>query len=247
MKKRILSFLAAAVLLLLLPLSLAGADGASYWDAAANAYLYDEPHYGIVICRQMNVRDRASTSGKAYGSIKNGQPVTILGVTEKGDFYVLDLASCGFAGYSTGDYGYAKSSLIKMDPEFIATTKLTNLYATPWSTEKKNGEQTNRFFLIIDQHNEWFAVQAMEGSPGSAFIRSRDIGQYTPQYQSMYVVTWDTALYDDNMNHIQNVKRFTTGSMLDASGDYSLVVFNEGTASELQAWILSQYLAPIFN
>ena len=244
--KRILSLI-AALLLLSLPFSCALADGAASWDPATQSYLYTGGRYGIVLCTRMNVRDQPSTRGNSYGSIKNGQPVTILGVTEKGDFYVLDLASCGFAGYSTGDYGYAKSSLIKMDPEFIATTKLTNLYATPWSTEKKNGEQTNRFFLIIDQHNEWFAVQAMEGSPGSAFIRSRDIGQYTPQYQSMYVVTWDTALYDDNMNHIQNVKRFTTGSMLDASGDYSLVVFNEGTASELQAWILSQYLAPIFN
>ena len=247
MKKRILSLLTAAVLLMLLPLSLAGADGASYWDAESRSFMYQEPRYGIVICRQMNVRNTASTGGTSYGSIKNGQPVKILGVSENNDFYVLDLESCGFAGQYPGAYGYAKASLIKMDPSFIATSKLINLYATPWSTEKKNGEQTNRFFLIIDQYNDWFAVQAMESSPGTAFIRARDVSPFSNSY-SMYVVTWDAPLLDESTwAQFSSVKRYTTCSLFNVSGDYSLIVFNEGTASEMRGWINSQYIAPIYN
>ena len=58
MKKRILSILAAAVLFLLIPLSFAGADydSSSYWDSSANAYLYNTPHTGIVLCTRMSVR-----------------------------------------------------------------------------------------------------------------------------------------------------------------------------------------------
>ena len=86
MFRRILSLLAA--LLFLLPLSVAGADGeASYWDETIQAMRYDQPHYGVVICNQMNVRNRASTSGSAYGKIRNGQPVKILGITSDGKFY----------------------------------------------------------------------------------------------------------------------------------------------------------------
>ena len=151
MKKCLLVLLAVTVLALL-SLSVASADPAAYWDDATQSYLYYAPHYGIVICRQMNVRDRAATNGQTYGSIKNGQPVKILGISQNGSFYVLDLASCGFQNTGAATVGYAKSSLIKIDPEFLATTKLTNLYATPWSTSLKNGEQTGRFFLIVDHY-----------------------------------------------------------------------------------------------
>ena len=50
MFRRILSLL-AAMLIMLLPLSVAGADGeAAYWDETIQAMRYDQPHYGVVIC-----------------------------------------------------------------------------------------------------------------------------------------------------------------------------------------------------
>ncbi len=249
MKNRILSVLLAALFLfLLLPASIAGADGASYYDSTYNAYMYSEPHYGIVICTKMNVRDRASTSGKSYCSIRNGQPVRILGVTTDNNFYILDLDSCGKTN-NPGGYGYAKRSLIKIDPEFIATTKLTNLYATPWSTELKNGEQNNRFFLIIAESGDWYAVQAAESNPGTAFVRRYEVGTYsTYGYYDKYVVTWDAPAYDiSSWATLANVKRFTVGSWQGTSGDYTILLFNEGAANQYTAYIPTQYVAPIRN
>ena len=248
MKTRLLSLLLAAMLLLLLfPLSVAGADGVSFWDAESRSFIYTEPKYGIVICRQMKVRNNPSTGGAEYGQITNGQPVKILGVSENNDFFVLDLQSCGFAGQAAGAYGFAKASLIKEDPEFLVTTRTTNLYATPWTVEKKNGEQ-NRTFLILAENNGWYAVQTNDGSPGTSFIRMQDVGQYSPAYGSMYVITANAELYDENTwAQFQTVKRLTIGSRLDVSGDYSLLVFNEGQGNEMRGWILTQYIAPLRN
>lgn len=246
MKTRLLIVLSVVVLLLLC-VSVAAADAPSYWDAASQSNLYYEARYGIVICRQMNVRDRASTNGKSYGQIKTGQPVKILGISSDGNFYMLDLASCGFKSTGSATYGFAKSSLIKADPQFIASTKLTNLYATPWSTALKNGEQSGRFFLIIDQNYNWYAVQATESGVGTSFIMNSDIGNYS-NYQTKYVVTWETQLLDENTwNQIQTLKRFSVGTLYSMNGDYTLLVFDEGQPTEIRGWVSNQYIAPIIN
>lgn len=245
MKNRILSLLLAAILLcLFLPLSAAGADGASYWDAASRSYLYYEPHYGIVICRQMSVRNQPSTRGSTYCQIKNGQPVKILGASENGDFYVLDLASCGVKNAAPGAFGFAKSALIKMDPEYYYAASNTYLYATPWGDGKMNGEQTGRYFLIISAGNGWYAIQTNDSAPGTSFIKA---SQVAAVYQSKYVVTWDAPVYDDAGNQIQIVKRFTTGFLTNMNGESAQLVFNRGQANEFSAWIALQYIAPLLN
>lgn len=247
MSKRVLSLL-AALLFLLLPLSVAGADGeASYWDPAYQAMCYEEPHYGIVLCRQMNVRNKASTSGSAYGQIKNGQPVKILGITSDSKFYVLDLQSCGFSNAAPGSFGYAKSSLIKMDPTFFYASSTTDLYATPWGDGKKNGEQGKRYFLIVSAYGSWYAVQTMESTPGTSFVRA---GSIYPSYQSKYVVIWDTPLYEDENTStpFRTVKRYSlTGQLLNIIGDRTLLSFNESGADQFLAWIPSQCIAPVIN
>ena len=245
MKKRILALLTALVMLvLLLPLSFAAADG-SYWDAASRSFFYNEPRYGIVICRQMNVRNKASTGGSSYGQIKNGQPVKILGFAEDDRFYVLDLESCGFKNVAPGSYGYAKSSLIKIDPEFFYAAGTIDLYATPWGDGLKNGEQGKRFFLILSEGNGWYAVQTSESSPGTSFVKASAV---SAAYLSRYVVTWDAPLYDESTGaQIQVAKRFTTGRLINMTGERALLIFNEGTANELRAWISLQYIAPCLN
>ena len=247
MFKRVLSLL-AALLLLILPLSVAGADGeASYWDASYQAMRYDEPHYGIVICRQMNVRNKASTSGNTYGQIKNGQPVKILGISSDGNFYVLDLQSCGFAGAAPGSFGFAKSSLIRMDPTFFYAYSMTDLYATPWGDGKKNGEQGNRYFLVISRNDSWYAVQTMDTTPGTSFVRA---GSVRMSYQSKYLVTWDAPLYEDEYTTapFRTVSRYgLTGRLINMRGDRTMLLFNEGTAEEFSAWIPSLYIAPVIN
>ena len=259
MKKRIISLLTATILLLLLPLSFSGADngtyndayGSTYWDSTNGAYMYNQPHYGIVICRQLSVRNRPSTSGSSYETLTNGKPVKILGYVPQSyngeEYYVVERAAGGFIS-NTGNtsYGYVKASLVKMDPEFIFADRLLNLYTTPWGDGQKNGEQRNRYFLVLSQYSNWYAVQTMESNPGTSFIRSSDI--YSSYYSKKVVVVWDTDLYDEeSMYKIQSVSRFTSGRQVDVSGGYTLVVFNEGAPNEFRAWINTMYIARVIN
>ena len=248
MKKRLLVFLAVAALLVLAAFS-AMADGPNYWDSTTNTYQYYAPSYGIVICRQMTVRDRPSTNGASYGMIKNGQPVKILGKSQDGNFYMVDLASCGFQNAGDATVGYVKSSLIKIDPQFLASTKLTDIYATPWSTQLKIGEHVDRFWLVIDQNYNWYAVQAMESSVGAGFILSSDVGNYSG-YQQKYLITWDNVplLDEASWSQIQTLKRFSVGTFVQMGGnDYTLLVFNQGQPNEFRGWVSDQYIAPIIN
>ncbi len=248
MKKRFLALLLAAVLLL--AAGSAAADGPMSWDYSMQAYTYAESHYGIVLCTKMTVWQQAAAKGKSYGSLKNGQPVKILGVTQNGDFYVVDLESCGVNGAAPGEWGYVKASLIKLDPEFVATTKRpTILYATPWGHGTRNGEQNGRFLLIIEQYGNWNAVQTCEGSPGTSFVKAQDLGQYTQYGQNLRVITWDkTPCLDQNTwTQISTLKRFTVGNCIGYSGDYYLMTFNEGAADEFTGLVPCLYTAPIVN
>ncbi len=253
MKKRLLVFLVAAVLLSLLSLSAALADigsanVATYWDSVSQANLFYEPHYGIVTCRNMTIRDRAATSGTSYGSIKNGQPVKILGISGDGNFYMIDLASCGFQNTGAATYGFGKASLIKIDPQFLACTRLTDIYATPWSTSLKIGEHVDRYWLVLDQNYGWYAVQAMESTAGTGFILSSDIGYYS-NYQQKYIITWNNVPLLDEYSWAQTrtLDRFSVGNVYSVSGDYTLLVFNEGQATEYRGWVSNQFVAPIIN
>ena len=105
--------------------------------------------------------------------------------------------------------------------------------------------QNNRAFLVISAVPGWYAVQATDSTPGSAFIRAKDIAL---DNSGRYVVTWDTDLYDDNtMAKSGVVKRFTVGSLIGISGEFSRMVFNEGKDNEFRAWVKSQFVAPVIN
>lgn len=257
MKRKFLLILTAVILCLLLPLTAASADGASYPYVSTPGQSYDGSFYGVVICSQMSVRNQPSTSGNSYGTIKNGQPVRILGsVTNRNtEFYMIDLASCGLKGTPTETYGYAKANLIKAYPEYIHVTSLTNLYATPWGDGMKNGEQTNRFFLVISENNNWYAVQSTVSSAGSAFIRTSDAprrnrpsSSLTPSYNTSttsYIVTGKATVYDEfSMAMLQKVDSDTPCELISVNGEYSLVLFNKGLRNEFRAWIRSEYISP---
>lgn len=263
----------SAVSIILLVLSFiiittAAADGEMYFDENAKAFMFNEPHYGIVICTQMNVRSDASTRSKSYGKIKNGMPVKILGITDRAEFYVLDLQSCGIINQNPGSYGYVKANLVKIDPWFVYLQKLTYLYATPWSidiempemtadtttwniqppTKLKNGEQDGRSFLIIGQQNNWYAVQSAESAPGTAFIRARDIPTNDLDYMNTYVTTWEAPLLNTtNKAQIKTIERFTLGELKGFDGDYALMTFYQGTENEITGYIDKLYIAPLLN
>lgn len=255
------------LLLAALAVSSALADGELAWDSETHSYYFTTPHYGIVICTKLTVRCEANTRAKSYGALKNGQPVKILGITEKSDFYILDLPSCGFNNTAEATIGYVKTGMIKIDPEYIYSSKLLNLYATPWSSyssyqyintpKLKNGEQNGRYFIVIEQSDNWYAVQATDEKAGSAFIRIRDVPinnvsspdingfYYTP---ARYVVTWDAPIFQESTwAQMDAVKKYTAGELLAENGDYLLLVFEKGTANETRGYVNKLYLAPIIN
>ena len=264
--KIVLAFI--LVLSTVLSVSISSADGDMYFDETTKAFMFNEPHYGIVICTQMNVRADASTRSKSYGKIKNSMPVKILGITDRAEFYVLDLQSCGITNQDPGSYGYVKANLVKIDPWFVYLQKLTYLYATPWNadigmpeitadmstwivqppTKLKNGEQDGRSFLIIGQQNNWYAVQSAESAPGTAFIRSKDIPTDDLNYMNTYVITWEAPLLSkESKAQIKTIDRFTLGELKSIEGDYALMTFFQGTENEITGYIDRLYIAPLLN
>lgn len=250
---RILTLLLAGILLPALAVFPAQADGigdaATYnWSPSSGGTGYSDSHYGIVTATRLTVRSQPSTRASSLGTIKNGQPVKILGTSADDEFFMVDLQSCGIPSVEPGAAGYVKASLVRRDPVFLATTKTTSLYATPWTQALKNGEQSNRFFLVLEQSNNWYAVQTLESSAGTSFIRSRDVGQYSPSYPGLYVVTWDAPVFDESTwAQTRTAKRFTPASLVSSSGDNVLMVFNPGTGNEYRGWISAQYIAPLVN
>ena len=252
-RTRFLSFALALVMLSVLFVSQAFADGYAlyYWDPAMGLYMYNGTHTGIVLCTQLTVREKPSTSAASLGTVKNGHPMLILGISQIGNpnnaFYLVDLPSCGAKNADPGSVGYVKASLVKMDPYFVATTKSTNLYATPWSTDYKNGEQNNRFFLVIEEYPNWYAVQTANDSAGTSFIRTSDVGWYSSGVEKR-VITWETPVYDETTwAQIQTVKRLTVASFVTVSGDYTLLVFNEGKSNQFRGWVPTYCVAPLVN
>ncbi len=248
---RFLSLVLTLVLLSALLVPPAFADYATtYWDPAMGLYLYNGNHVGIVLGTKLTVREKPATNAPSLGSVKNGKPVKILGITKLNDpnnaFYLVDLPSTGIKNADPHSVGYIKVSLMKMDPYYIAVKKLTNLYATPWSTELKNGEQNDRFFLVIDEGPNWYAVQTTSDSAGTSFIRAGDVANYSKGVLQ-YVVTWETPLYDEyTWAQTRTVKRFTVGRLISSGGDYVLLAFSDKNG-EYRGWIPYENASPLVN
>ena len=211
----------------------------------AASYAEDSTYYsertGTVICTQLTVRSTPSTNGKSCGKLKNGQTCTIIGRT--GDWYIIDLASCGFKNYPEGT-GYAKASLIVEDPRWIVLTKYTVMYADPWSMQKSNGEQSSRVLQVISE-NEWlYCVQTRETTAGSSFILKSDVGQYSnPDEYNFVVVGGDAALYDDTLSEqIATLKTFDIVQFIVSRDNFYKVRFEDSVG-----WVKKTQLQRIIN
>ncbi len=156
-------------------------------------YLSPYSHQGTVVCRQCNVRSSPKTSASSYGKLKNGQTCTIIG--EYGEWTMVDLSSCGF---NDQGYGFVKKGLIETDPYWIVLTQYTYLYATPWQMNgSRNGEQSDRVMLVIEEQYPWYAVQCCENTPGTSFVYFGDVKQYSQPGQNLHVIAEDQVpVYD---------------------------------------------------
>ena len=210
-------------------------------------YYYNYAHPGTVICTQLTVRTDPSTTASEYGKLKNGQSCSILG--QYGEWYIIDLASCNYKDHPTG-YGFAKEALIKQDPYWIVLTQYTYMYTTPWQkANKRNGEQSGRVCLVIEEEYPFYAIQCREYTAGTSFVFQWDVGQYSKAGQNLYVCVEDSIpIYDSPWGQqIKTVDKFTIVDVDSVSGIYSHIVVNAGTAKEFSGWIQSQYIQKIIN
>jgi len=215
-------------------------------DEDISPYLYAEPHPGIVVCTQLTVRNRPATGGKQIGQLKNMQICTIVG--KYNDWYILDTYESGLPSDAYA-YGYAKDSLILQDPYWVVTTKYTPLYCSPWRMDNlRNGEQSGRVLLVIEENYPWYCVQCKESTAGSSFVRREDIGQYSTAEQNLYVVVQDKAeLLSEDWAPVETLSRTTIADVIETRGAYSHVRLYAGTDKETIGWILSKYLQRIVN
>ena len=210
-------------------------------------YYYQYSHTGTVICTQLTVRTEPSTSAREYGVLKNGQSCTILG--KYGDWYIIDLSSCNYKNYPSG-YGFAKESLIEQDPFWIVLTKYTDMYANPWRiSNKKNGEQSGRVMLVIEENYPFYNVQCRESTAGSSFIYTWDVGQFSSPGQNLHVIVEDNVpiLDPDNGIVFKKLSKYTIVNVKSVSGEYSLVALDYDTITEYLGWVKTQYVQRIAN
>ncbi len=210
-------------------------------------YLYPYSHTGTLVCSRATVRKSPSASSGEYGKLKNGQTCVIVG--KYNEWLIIDLASCNFNSNPSG-YGYVKEGLIKSDPYWIVTTQYTYLYATPWqSANLRNGEQSNRVFLVIEENYPFYAVQCTESTAGSSFIYQWDIGRYSKDGQDLYVIAEDKVPILDGPygRQTSTLERFTIVNVTGYNGEYYYVTVNVGTNNEFSGWVKSQYCQKIIN
>ena len=244
MKKNWLKVVSLLVTLaLLLSVTVAFADN-------YDNYLFPYRYSATVIATRVSVRSGPSVRSSSYGQLKNGQTFMIVG--RYNDWYIVDLDSCKFSRDSSG-YGFLQASFVKENPSWIVVPGSTFLYATPWQQpdgiQHKNGQQSNRVYLVIEQQPPFYAVQLCENSPGTAFIYMNDVPRYSYEGQDLYVCVEDKVpMYDAPWgNKRSSVSRFTVVNVIENYDGFYEVVVNYGTANEYTGWVQEQYFQKVIN
>lgn len=188
MKKfaRILLFL-LTITVLALPVLAYASEGDTYWDF---------PKSGVVLCNYASCRKAPSLSNQPerYGGLSNGKQILVLG--ENSQFYIVDLASTGFANKGVC-YIYKKYILV--DYNYITLKEDTVTWATPYGNLANGEKSAGTRLLVIEETNDYVAVQLNEGKSGTGFIRKNVISssnQYQESASNKVLVTANTlAVY----------------------------------------------------
>ena len=203
---------------------------------------------GIVISTNVAVRVSPSTSADSYGQLHNGDSCMILG--RMGDWYVIDLASCGLKDDLEG-FGYAKASLIEESPRWIILTEYTVLYSDPWGTGDSNGEKSAGTPLLVTHENwEYYCVQTRGESAGASFVRKSDVGNYSSSYYAKYIVVdGDAPVYDCNNTDVilGKLKTQDIVEVISYGLEYSQIIYTSKDGYTYNGLVRTQNLNPIIN
>lgn len=222
--------------------------------AAADTNPYEQYYYkfskpGIVISEAVRVYSEPSESSTSYGTSPVGYPCKVLGTYE--EWSIVDLSLFEFDEHPdlTG-YGFIKSAFVIENPYWIVLNNSTRLYSTPWETDKKENAEISGVYLIIEDHDPFYAVKHNLGLTGTSFVYKSDVGQYTREGQVFYVVVKKITplLATPGGEQTNEVYRGTVVLVDEQTEEYlHVVITDDFTGETLTGWIKREYLQIVVN
>lgn len=125
---------------------------------------------GVVISQNVSLREQPSTGATRIASIPNGAVLDLLD-EQNGWYYVSYYDGSGAAPLQ----GWTRVDFIVRDPQFITTTMLTYVYATPTRSAKKVGQLVaGTQLVVIGEYNDFWVVNLRSAS---GFIYKPDVSE----------------------------------------------------------------------
>lgn len=130
--------------------------------------------YGQIICEAANMREEPDVTSEKVLRVKNGVTFEIMGeiADARQDRQENGEVVMWYKVRYDDKEGFLKQDLVVNAEDYLITRQTTNLFATPWSIDKRTGEITkNQKLLVIEENEEWYAVSY---GIRSGFIRKDD-------------------------------------------------------------------------
>ncbi len=219
-------------------------DGNPYQDS-----YYDIPSSGMVVSFEAPIMPTPSSEDVPLGKLEAGTMCRILGIYDNDGFlwYIVDLAI--FDGFDA-EYGFIGYMYMIENPSWIMLAKPTTIYSTAWFNDHLfyNGRSITGLVVVLDEDEEFYAVQYMNHFGGTSFLVKNHVKPYSQEGHDLYILPIGAPVYDDSRNQIGELPGLTVIDVDDRSaGNYIHITANPGTADELSCWIDFQSLQRIIN
>ena len=242
---RLLAMVFIAVMALTCTTAVFAEEGNPYLDS-----YYDIPSSGMVVSFEAPIMPTPSKESEPLGTLEAGTMCRILGAYEDDDgylWYVIDLTI--FDGFDAED-GLVSTMYMIEHPSWIMLSRPTTLYSTTWFNDNLfyNGKSLTGLVVVLDEDEEFYAVQYMNHFGGTSFVPKNHVRPYSQEGQELYVLPIGAPVYDSLHNQIGELPGMTVIQMDGpAAGDYLHIKANPGTDDELSCWIVFQSLQKIIN
>lgn len=138
---------------------------------------------GIIVCTGASLRSQPNARAQKVATLKNGTLIPIAG--ETGDFYIVSIEDMENPNVQGLQYGYVLKRYVSTRAFYITLTKQTEIWASTWWSNIAVGQKVKGTkMLVIDNNQEWLAVQINDGKAGVGFIRRSDLNYSVDGYWS---------------------------------------------------------------
>lgn len=241
---RFLAMALIAVMALSFAVTAFADDGNPYQDS-----YYVIPSSGVVVSFEAPIMPTPSKNSEPLGTLEAGTMCRILGAyDDDGDlWYVIDLTI--FDGFDA-EYGLVDAMYMIEHPSWIMLSSPTNLCSTTWFNNNLfyNGGRLTGLVVVLDENEEFYAVQYSGHFGGTSFLAKYRVPQYSQEGQELYILPFTALVYDILHNQIGELPGMTVIEIDGPSaGDYVHIKANPGTDDELDCWIVYQSMQRIIN